>query len=57
MATAQVTTVPENTTTPQLLNISHQNILKLTSTNYLVWKLQIEATFIGYDLIAETTPI
>lgn len=42
---------PQNPTTAlQLINISHQNIIKLTSTNYLSWKLQIEAILIGYDL-------
>ena len=33
-----------------LIHISNQNTIKLTSTNYLSWKLQIEALFIGYDL-------
>ncbi|KAE8680407.1 hypothetical protein F3Y22_tig00111390pilonHSYRG00061 [Hibiscus syriacus] len=42
---------PENPTqTLQLINISHQSVIKLTSSNYLAWKLQIEAILIGYDL-------
>ncbi|KAE8733511.1 Nucleotide-sugar transporter family protein isoform 1 [Hibiscus syriacus] len=42
---------PENPTqTIQLINISHPSIIKLTSSNYLAWKLQIEAILIGYDL-------
>ena len=32
------------------IHISNQNTIKLTSTNYLSWKLQIEALLIGYDL-------
>ena len=30
--------------------INTNNIVKLTSTNYLSWKLQVEALIIGYDL-------
>ena len=32
------------------IHISNQNTIKLTSTNYLSWKLQIKALLIGYDL-------
>ncbi|KAH6776541.1 hypothetical protein C2S52_014102 [Perilla frutescens var. hirtella] len=34
----------------QLLNLSNLNIVKFTSSNYLAWKLQMEAILIGYDL-------
>lgn len=45
------TTIP-NDAKPNspLVIISLPNIIKLTSTNYLSWKLQIEATLIGYNL-------
>nr|TKR83789.1 hypothetical protein D5086_0000265600 [Populus alba] len=33
------------------INTTAQTPLKLTSTNYLSWKLQFETLFIGYDLI------
>ncbi|KAI4331956.1 hypothetical protein L6164_016900 [Bauhinia variegata] len=33
-----------------LVVVMLSNILKLTSTNYLSWKLQIEATLVGYGL-------
>lgn len=33
-----------------IINISNSNTVKLTSTNYLSWKLQIEALLIGYDI-------
>ncbi|RVW29890.1 Retrovirus-related Pol polyprotein from transposon RE1 [Vitis vinifera] len=43
---------PPNTEIPLItINISAQSPLKLTSTNYLSWKLQFETLFIGYDLI------
>ena len=43
---------PPNTEIPLItINISAQAPLKLTSTNYLSWKLQFETLFIGYDLI------
>ncbi|KAE8680725.1 hypothetical protein F3Y22_tig00111372pilonHSYRG00235 [Hibiscus syriacus] len=48
----QLITIPnlENPTqTLQLINISHPSIIKLTSSNYLAWKLQIEVILIGYD--------
>ena len=42
---------PQNPGNPlQLINISNQNIVKLTSTNYLSWKLQIKEILIGYDI-------
>ncbi|KAH7550369.1 hypothetical protein JRO89_XS13G0179400 [Xanthoceras sorbifolium] len=37
------------------INISAQAPLKLTSSNYLSWKLQFETLFIGYDLLKATT--
>lgn len=45
-------TIP-NTQDPSqpFLSINLQNILKLTPTNYLSWKLQIEAILVGYDLL------
>ncbi|KAJ9538837.1 hypothetical protein OSB04_031570 [Centaurea solstitialis] len=36
--------------TVPIIIINLSNILKLTSTNYLSWKLQIEATLVGYGL-------
>lgn len=33
-----------------LVVVSLSNILKLINTNYLSWKLQIQATLIGYEL-------
>ena len=33
------------------INTIAQTPLKLTSTNYISWKLQFETSFIGYDLI------
>ena len=33
------------------INISVQAPLKLTSTNYISWKLQFETLLIGYDLL------
>ncbi|KAJ9560165.1 hypothetical protein OSB04_005325 [Centaurea solstitialis] len=36
--------------TVPIIIINLSNILKLTSTNYLSWKLQIEATLVGYEL-------
>ncbi|KAL9436736.1 hypothetical protein AB3S75_002849 [Citrus x aurantiifolia] len=33
------------------INVAAQTPLKLTSTNYLSWKLQFHTLFIGYDLL------
>lgn len=33
-----------------LIIVSLPNIIKLNSTNYLSWKLQVEATLFGYGL-------
>ncbi|KAL6269021.1 hypothetical protein ACE6H2_025932 [Prunus campanulata] len=33
------------------INVAAQAPLKLTSTNYLSWKLQFQSLFIGYDLL------
>ncbi|KAL5716353.1 hypothetical protein ACHQM5_018062 [Ranunculus cassubicifolius] len=46
-----ITTIPNDADpkTP-LVIVSIPNITKLNSTNYLSWKLQIEATLIGYGL-------
>ncbi|KAG6787941.1 hypothetical protein POTOM_003992 [Populus tomentosa] len=32
------------------INVATQTPVKLTSTNYLTWKLQLQTLFIGYDL-------
>ena len=32
------------------INVAAQTPVKLTSTNYLAWKLQFQTLFIGYDL-------
>ena len=34
-----------------IINVATQTSLKLTSTNYFLWKLQFETLFIGYDLL------
>ncbi|KFK22489.1 hypothetical protein AALP_AAs62859U000100, partial [Arabis alpina] len=47
MSTTSAETVD---TTSSLLNINMSNITKLTSLNYLTWKLQIHALLDGYDL-------
>lgn len=36
--------------TQTLFNINISNVIKLTSTNYLMWSLQIHALLDGYDL-------
>ena len=36
--------------TKPLTVVTIQNSIKLTSTNYLSWKLQMKAVLIGYDL-------
>ncbi|KAL9422815.1 hypothetical protein AB3S75_034989 [Citrus x aurantiifolia] len=33
------------------INVAAQTPLKLTSTNYLSWKLQFQTLFVGYDLL------
>ncbi|KAK1555207.1 hypothetical protein Q3G72_023368 [Acer saccharum] len=33
------------------INISAQALLKLTTTNYMSWKLQFQTLFFGYDLV------
>ncbi|CAB4279403.1 unnamed protein product [Prunus armeniaca] len=33
------------------INVAAQAPLKLSSTNYLSWKLQFQSLFIGYDLL------
>ena len=33
------------------INISAQALLKLTTTNYISWKLQFHTLFVGYDLL------
>ena len=43
---------PSNPNAPRsvvVLNVQHS--LKLTSTNYSAWKVQMSALFIGYDLV------
>ena len=45
----------QNTNTPHsthfTINIAAQLPLKLMSMNYLIWKLQFQFLFIGYDLL------
>ncbi|XP_021724287.1 uncharacterized protein LOC110691642 [Chenopodium quinoa] len=44
-------TVPNPTKpTKPFIIVNFQNCIHLTPTNYLAWKIQIEATMIGYDL-------
>lgn len=52
MATGNTQVVLPNTHDPNspLTLITIHNSIKLTSTNYLSWKTQIEAILIGYDL-------
>jgi len=38
------------------INVTAQTSVKLTSTNYLAWKLQFQTLFIGYDLIGLSHP-
>lgn len=33
------------------INVSAQALLKLTSSNYLSWKIQFQTLFTGYDLL------
>lgn len=37
-------------TIPTLLNINMNNIIKLSSSNYMMWSLQVRALLDGYDL-------
>ncbi|XP_010513458.1 PREDICTED: uncharacterized protein LOC104789463 [Camelina sativa] len=41
---------PVVTTTPTLFNMKTSSVMKLNSTNYLMWSLQINALFDGYEL-------
>ncbi|GMI63710.1 hypothetical protein like AT1G34070 [Hibiscus trionum] len=52
MATENVQTAIPNTQDPEhpLTLVTFHNSIKLTSTNYLSWKTQIESILIGYDL-------
>jgi hypothetical protein len=38
------------------INVAAQTSVKLTSINYLAWKLQFQTLFIGYDLIGLSHP-
>lgn len=38
------------TPTHTFFNVNTSNVTKLTSTNYLMWSLQIHALLDGYDL-------
>lgn len=55
MATDTTNTTILNTNAPNQtlvsINVVAQTPLKLTSTNYLSWKLQFQTLFIGYDLL------
>ena len=51
--THSATILHTNETQPSLININvaAQAPLKLTSTNYISWKLQFQTLFIGHDLV------
>ena len=53
--TTRATTTIHNTNDPHStlisINVAAQTPLKLTSTNYVSWKLQFQTLFIGYDLL------
>ncbi|KAI5319419.1 hypothetical protein L3X38_039127 [Prunus dulcis] len=53
MATESATILNTNATHQNLIsiNVAAQAPLKLSSTNYLSWKLQFQSLFIGYDLL------
>ena len=53
MAASSSTPSPTNESQITLIsiNVVAQTPLKLTSTNYLSWKLQFQTLFIGYDLL------
>ncbi|RWR81507.1 hypothetical protein CKAN_01019400 [Cinnamomum micranthum f. kanehirae] len=55
MATETTSATILNTNDPNQtlvsINVAAQTPLKLTSTNYLSWKLQFQTLFIGYDLL------
>lgn len=51
MATASNPATIIDTNEPHQTLISIKAPLKLTSTNYLSWKLQFQTLFIGYDLL------
>ncbi|KAA8550183.1 hypothetical protein F0562_001867 [Nyssa sinensis] len=55
MATETTSSTILNTNEPNQtlvsINVAAQTPLKLTSTNYLSWKLQFQTLFIGYDLL------
>lgn len=46
--TNEIISLNRNTTT--LLNLNMSNVTKLTSTNYLMWSLQVHALLDGYAL-------
>jgi hypothetical protein len=50
-ATISSSSLPYNEVPLITINTTTQTPLKLTSTNYISWKLQFETLFIGYDLI------
>ena len=49
--TINPTTLNTNETQLITINVSAQAPLKLTTNNYVSWKLQFETLFIGYDLL------
>lgn len=52
VAAANAFQIPNDADPKQpLLSINLHHVIKLTSTNYLSWKLQVEAMLVGYDLL------
>ena len=55
MATNHTNTTIYNTNDPNqtliTINVAAQTPLKLTTTNYISWKLQFQTLFVGYDLL------
>ena len=49
-AMAATTAETIQTPTHTFFNVNTSNVTKLTSTNYLMWSLQIHALLDGYDL-------
>jgi len=48
--TTTIVNTNDHNSTLITINVAAQTPVKLTSTNYLAWKLQFQTLFIGYDL-------